>query len=65
MSRNREVTDLVATLEAQGFRVVRRKRHWMVYARSGNGMVTMPISPSDVRSMKNTKAQLRRIGWRP
>lgn len=57
----REARDLVRELVREGGWEMRRgKRHLMVRL-AGGGITTIPGSPSDWRSLKNTRADLDRI----
>ena len=66
----REVSALVGAAEGQGFRVRQTRNGWMVYAKiepgrltvGAIGCVTVHRTPSDVRAVKNARAELRKIG---
>lgn len=62
-ARKKEIKRLVALAEEQGWTVeVRRTNHLCFKAPDGESMVFAPATPSDHRSMKNVRAQLRREG---
>lgn len=64
MATAKDIRKLLKSLEAQGWRVERTKKgHYVAYAPDGVGRVTIPGTPSDHRSMKNTLADLRRHGY--
>jgi predicted RNA binding protein YcfA (HicA-like mRNA interferase family) len=59
---------IIAALEDQGWRVERtNKGHWRCYAPDAEGIVHLPGTPSDHRSLANAVAKLRRYGfqWPP
>lgn len=55
-------TELVKRCEAVGWTVHKRKSHWRVVLPDGLGSLTIPATPSDARSEKNTLAEARRLG---
>ncbi|MEV4454441.1 type II toxin-antitoxin system HicA family toxin [Microbispora sp. NPDC049633] len=60
---NKEVKNLVKELEAQGFEVTRAKgNHLKVYL-DGKLITAMASTPSDIRSLANSIAFLRRNGF--
>ncbi|QNL30197.1 hypothetical protein SEA_MARIOKART_70 [Gordonia phage Mariokart] len=63
MASNREVKDLIREIEQAGGEIRRSKRnaHLKVYL-NGNLIGTISATPSDWRSIKNSRAQLRRNG---
>lgn len=60
---DREIRDLLAAFEAQGFTAKRTQRgHWII--RKDGGFVTaLPGTPSDWRGLRNAIAQARRHGF--
>jgi hypothetical protein len=60
----KDVQEIIDQLEAQGWAVTSGKRnpHWKCVAPNGRGVVFMASTPSDYRSLLNTKAHLRRLG---
>lgn len=62
MSRNHDVDDLIEQARTLGA-IVRRtaKGHWKIVV-PGGGIVVCPGSPSCSRSVRDTRAQLRRAG---
>lgn len=67
-SMPKEYKEIIRELERQGWRLVRGTRHWKAFPPDKKKpMVTIPGTPSDYRSIKNTIAQLRRSGfiWPP
>jgi predicted RNA binding protein YcfA (HicA-like mRNA interferase family) len=67
VSATKEVKALVRHLRRQGFTVSLTKRsgHYKVRHPESPGMVILPSTPSDARSLRNAVAQLRRIGFVP
>lgn len=62
---SKEVRKLITSLESQGWRIERLKSgHFRAYAPDGVGIVHLPGTPSDHRSLKNTVAQLRHHGYK-
>ena len=61
---NKELKKLLKSLEAQGWRVERRKKGWMVYPpEPDKPAVTIHETLSDHRSWKNQMAALKRSGY--
>lgn len=60
--RRNEAAELVALAEEQGYRVQPTRKGWRVLAPDGKGSTCLHKTPSDHRSLKNTVADLRRIG---
>jgi hypothetical protein len=58
----REMRDLMQQAKDQGFIVTNSKRHWRVS--KGTFVLFTSKTPSDWRSVLNTKAQLKRAGFR-
>lgn len=62
MSR-KEIAEILAELDRQGFEVKRGgSGHWKVYD-AAHLVATLPSTPSDHRSLRNTLAVLRRAGF--
>lgn len=60
---NKDVQEIINALRAQGWEVTGGgTRHWKCKAPGGKGLVFMSTSPSDYRSLRNSKAELRRLG---
>lgn len=60
---NKELKQLIAKLEAQGWTIKTGGGHIKALApNKADGMVTFGSTPSDYRAMKNTVAELRRHG---
>jgi hypothetical protein len=57
----REMRRLLAEVERAGWRMRPSKHGFLVYPPQGSP-VTVPGTPGDVRSVRNTAAQLRRAG---
>lgn len=58
---NRDVQQFIAELERSGLRVrLARSGHYHVLTRSGRFLASMSATPSDGRSLKNTRADIRR-----
>ncbi len=53
---------LAGEVERQGIRVKRTKKGYVAYCKDGVGMTVWHRTPSDLRSYRNTIANLRRIG---
>lgn len=64
MSQGKEIRDIIRQLEAQGWTVSLAKRsgHWKAMAPDGKGIAYFPKTPSDWRSVANTKSRLRKLG---
>lgn len=61
---NKELKKLLKSLEAQGWRVERRSKGWMVYPPdTTKPMVTIHETLSDYRAWKNQMAALKRSGY--
>ena len=61
--RKKELQALIDTAEGQDWRVeLRDSGHYAFYAPDGVGLVFMPSTPSDHRSIKNARSELRRHG---
>ena len=63
-SNKKDIQDIISKLEEQGWTVTqsRGNSHWKCVAPGGVGLVFMPSSPSDSRSLRNTVSHLRRLG---
>lgn len=58
---SKEVVALVRRLEKCGWRVERRRKHYIAFApNKRGGVVTIACTPSDRRAIKNTEALIRR-----
>jgi hypothetical protein len=65
MGLDKEVQKIVREAERQGFRIKPTKKGWMIYGRrEGQGCVVLHRTPSDQRGLKNSIADLRRLGFR-
>jgi hypothetical protein len=65
---NKELRKVVRAAEAQGWRVEATKKGWMLYPpQTSQGAVAVHGTPSDVRALHNTIAEMRRRGfiWPP
>lgn len=64
MSQKKEMTSIIRQLEQQGWTVTKARRngHWQAKSPDGKGMAYFPSTPSDWRSVANTKARLRLLG---
>jgi hypothetical protein len=58
----KQVEEMVSAAEAQGFRVLDRGANYMVLAKAETGLVVLHKTPSDIRGIRNARAQLRAIG---
>jgi hypothetical protein len=54
--------ELIAACKAAGAKVDHGGKHWRVTLPGGRGMVTLPVSSSDWRTVKNNALQLHRAG---
>ena len=63
----KEIRQLIKELEKQGFRVTQAgSGHFIAWPPDVEVRpVTIPSTPSDYRSMRNTLADLRRAGFEP
>lgn len=62
---SKEGRKLVKALQEQGWRVEPTKKgHFLAYAPDGVGLVTIPGTPSDSRSLRNTISDLRKHGFK-
>lgn len=62
----KEIRKLIRALEAQGWRVEETgSGHYQAYSPNGEDIVTIPGTPSDHRSMRNTMSRLKRAGFKP
>lgn len=48
-------------LESQGARIVRKKSGWQVLAPNGE-IITLHVTPSDHRALRNARSHVRRAG---
>lgn len=63
MSLKREMNDLRRRAERQGWTIeLRRSGHLKWVPPAGGPFVFSPSTPSDVRGIRNTRAELRRHG---
>lgn len=60
--KTRGAMDLVRQAEEQGLRVKRTKKGYVIYGKTA-GMVTVHLTCSDHRAIKNSVAALRKIGF--
>jgi hypothetical protein len=59
----KELSMIIRQLEAQGWSVSHTASgHWKAMPPGGKGVIFLSSTPSDPRSLKNMKAQLRRGG---
>ncbi len=63
MSR-KEARELVREAERQGWRVEPIGDGYQLYAPDGETIVTIHVTESDVRALRNTIARMRRVGFR-
>ena len=60
---DKEIVKLIKELERQGWRVERGSKHFIAYSPDTSVRpITIPGTPSDHRSLKNLRAELRRGG---
>ena len=63
---SKEVKDLIRSLRKQGWTVEQtRNNHWKATAPTGGQPEYIASTPSDHRSLKNTVARLKRLGYDP
>ena len=63
-SEQRMLKDIVRAAESQGWVLKEGRKHTKLLAPTG-GMVVLPVSPSDGRSVANALAIMRRYGFNP
>lgn len=63
MNGKKEMNALLREVVEQGFVVHDRGNHWQVRERRGHRLCTIHKTQSDTRSLHNTVAQLRRLGF--
>lgn len=64
----KEIKKIIKEAERQGWRVEMRSKHYMAFPPDkSHGPVTLPVSPSDHRAVKNVLSEMRRRGfqWPP
>ena len=54
---------VVAGLQSQGARIVRKKKGWQVRCPNGQ-LILMHVTPSDHRALLNIRSHVRRCGLR-
>lgn len=59
-----KVRDLIAKAEAQGFKLVRDKKAFKLYAPDGKSMITISSTPSDGNYYWELRRQLKRAGFK-
>ena len=57
--QRKDVRDVIAELETQGWAVIRHKRH-IVLRHTCGAQITVACSPSDVRALENTRRNAQR-----
>lgn len=64
MSQKKDIMNIIRQLEDQGWTVTKSRRngHWQAKSPDGQGMAYFPATPSDWRSVANTRARLRMLG---
>lgn len=60
---NRDLKQLLSGLESQGFRIKRTSEGYRLYPDNGSKILTLHLSVSDSRGMKNLRADVRRAGY--
>lgn len=64
VSPRKEVKELLAAARAQGWRVEpTRSGHYLLYAPSGDGIVTVGGTPGDRKALAHSVARMRRYGF--
>jgi len=65
MSYRGDLRKLIIKLEIQGWRVERRKKHWLAFPASKEQRpVRLANTPSSVATWRNQLAELKRKGYR-
>lgn len=59
-SANKDIHELVRALVRQGWHFFRGSKHGRLRAPAGHPVLTIPGSPSDMRSFKNLRQDLRK-----
>lgn len=62
--KKKEIKEMIKELEAQGWRVEKKTKHYQAFSPDGQGIVTFSATPSDHRSAANTVSRLRRYGFK-
>lgn len=62
---DKDVRELIADRERQGWRVEIGKGHAKAFSPDGKTIVTLPLTPSDHRWKQNALRYLRRGGYQP
>lgn len=63
MSDKKNIEDLVVKLTAQGWRVTKRKKHYIAFPPDKEqSAVTIACTPSDPRAYKNCVSRVRKRG---
>lgn len=57
----KKMSDLISAVQKQGWEVTKRNGHYRVKATSGQ-LMFFPSTPSDIRSINNARATMRRHG---
>ena len=55
---------IIKSLVRQGWRVEHGSKHIKCFSPDGVTIVTIAVTASDHRALKNTKARLRKGGWK-
>ncbi len=64
MASKKEIKELLAEAERQGWRVEKSPGgHWKLYAPNGRDLVVLPSTPSSSRTLANIVARMRRSGF--
>ncbi|QOP64264.1 hypothetical protein QDW16_gp40 [Microbacterium phage Quenya] len=63
MAMNKDLKKLIATVEAQGCVVTTSTKGHLLFNKDGRRVAVTGSTPSDVRSFRNLKADLRRAGY--
>lgn len=59
-TQNKDLNKYLKTLIGNGWQIDCQGRHIKLYYPGSDGIVTVPKSPSDMRSIENVKAKVRR-----
>lgn len=63
MSLKKDIQRLIDEVQAQGWRVEKRKKHYQCYSPDGRGIVNVSATPSSSRTHANKVSELRRYGF--
>lgn len=59
-SNSREIDTLVKQLVGEGWKPIKKKRHWQIVPPDGGKPCTIPTTPSDGRAYLNFRCDIKR-----